>query len=189
MVGENAGSQGCASGHSRGRWSFEQTDHSRMKFAFGGDSGSNLTTSGSKDLYYTDPRNFGTLTFSLDDAELRRKLASIGPSYLLGEVTAIEFLRLGGFLSALSFLALANCVSLAKFVVTFLRLSFPSLSLSLSLSLPLSLSPSLPLPLSLSLSDSLLVFLFRRVSFFCVLFLPLSFLLDPPFPFPLRLPI
>mmetsp|Transcript_17441 Transcript_17441/g.57694 ORF Transcript_17441/g.57694 Transcript_17441/m.57694 type:complete len:224 (-) Transcript_17441:488-1159(-) len=44
-------------------------------------------------VFYNDVRNFGTLTFSLDPAELENKLASIGPAFLDG-LTASEFIKI-----------------------------------------------------------------------------------------------
>eukprot|EP00960_Hanusia_phi_P063583 765518-Hanusia_phi.AAC.2 len=70
-----------------GRWSITQTVHTRFVME--------MVDSEDKDLsvYYNDVRNFGTLAFSLDPAELESKLDSIGPAFLDG-LTALEFIKI-----------------------------------------------------------------------------------------------
>lgn len=75
-----------------GRWGLQKQNHSRVKFELSQSEG---TGGAAAELFYTDPRNFGTLTFSLSETELQGKLATIGPAYLTGDVTALEFVKLG----------------------------------------------------------------------------------------------
>jgi formamidopyrimidine-DNA glycosylase len=77
-----------------GRWALRESDHSRVRFTLSSSGMEAAASESDKVLYYTDPRNFGTLTFSMDDSELESKLSTLGPSYLAGEVTALEFVKL-----------------------------------------------------------------------------------------------
>jgi formamidopyrimidine-DNA glycosylase len=78
-----------------GRWGLQRTGHSRVKFELSQSEGTVSLGGAAVELYYTDPRNFGTMTFSLSETELQGKLATIGPAYLTGDVTALEFVKLG----------------------------------------------------------------------------------------------
>ena len=85
-----------------GRFTLEEETHSRVRFSFaqpgggggggGGGRGGRRGATGSREVYFTDQRNFGTLTFCSEEESLHRKLAAIGPSFLLGEVSADAFL-------------------------------------------------------------------------------------------------
>ena len=81
-----------------GRWGLIESRHSRVRFTLTpnkvSSAASPAATESEMVLYYTDARNFGTLTFSWDTAELEAKLQSLGPAWLSGDVTKKEFLRL-----------------------------------------------------------------------------------------------
>jgi formamidopyrimidine-DNA glycosylase len=62
-----------------GAWTLEPNVHSRVAFELGGASADSDAT---WQLYFTDQRNFGTLTVCRSDARLNAKLASLGPSWL-----------------------------------------------------------------------------------------------------------
>lgn len=63
-----------------GWWSSRETKHSRVKFELS-----------DGDLFFNDPRNFGTLAFVKGSKSLKDKLASLGPDPLAGEVTQTQF--------------------------------------------------------------------------------------------------
>ena len=60
-----------------GAWSLTPSEHARIRLDLAEDAGA-LTWP----LYYNDQRNFGTITVCDDEAELERKLGSLGPSWL-----------------------------------------------------------------------------------------------------------
>ena len=53
-----------------GRWSFHENPSSRLKFVVQ----SNTDPSKKYDLYYVDPRNFGTIEFTSNELLLQKKL-------------------------------------------------------------------------------------------------------------------
>ena len=69
-----------------GRWSFEKDKNSNVLFEILDDK-----TKKTYDLYFTDPRNFGTLQFTDKRKDLTDKLKKLAPDFLKTEFTEKEF--------------------------------------------------------------------------------------------------
>lgn len=64
-----------------GSWLKQRTSHARVR----------LSIAGVGDVYFTDPRNFGTLKFSFGGVELRQKLQTLGLDLLNDDVSQEAF--------------------------------------------------------------------------------------------------
>lgn len=69
-----------------GRWSFEKDKNSNILFEI-----LDETTKKTYDLYFTDPRNFGTLQFTDKKKSLTDKLNKLAPDFLKTDFTNKEF--------------------------------------------------------------------------------------------------
>jgi formamidopyrimidine-DNA glycosylase len=69
-----------------GEWGFTKEDHSNIEFNI-----QNPNTNQIRYLYYTDPRNFGTIKITSSLTELDKKLKSMGPDLLKTPFTEDDF--------------------------------------------------------------------------------------------------
>lgn len=69
-----------------GQWDLEEKEHSGVRFSI-----KNPNNDKTFDIYFTDPRNFGTLAISNNKKDLEKELNKIGPDLLKEEFTNDEF--------------------------------------------------------------------------------------------------
>jgi len=69
-----------------GYWSSEHENHSRIQFTI-----SKILSDISNQLFYVDPRNFGTMTICLNEDELNEKQNKLGPYVLDNHITFNDF--------------------------------------------------------------------------------------------------
>lgn len=72
-----------------GEWGFTKQQHSGVEFVL--KTSSNNSNGKEYKLYFTDPRNFGTIVFTNDRKDILNKLNSLGPDFLKQPFTSDQF--------------------------------------------------------------------------------------------------